>query len=454
MIRALVALIALTACEPGARGEPSGIAGEFPAKVAAVIDPARAVSVHAPDVDARGELQALIDVCAAAPLCPGVHLAPGVYTIVTPPAPRAVALLDVRVSLFGSPAGTVIRCVGDTAGLDWRCMQVRGGVAVRRLRIETSLVGVAEQSHVIRVDGPAAGVVLADLEIDHPTPGGGDAIQVVGYSPDRLITGLEVARVSVPRSSRSGIAIHSGLHSARLHHLVFGSISDQSIDGEGSGDTEDVAIDHVVDHRLGQTTTSIQVMGWTRLRLADVQLAGGVDLYGCTDCEISDAVIRQAAPTTNAVLTIRKTSPRVTVRSSTIERAASAGPGMVVAIAQRIGAPRDVALVDVQLIQHAPSVALQVVGVDGLSLERLAISYDGAPLALTRTDAIQLTGGPTVRTDRVSIVDSSIGGAYRAAILVAGQVGAVDVAGTWAPLGVRCEAAIGPVVVDGEPACP
>ena len=409
--------------------------------------PAPDPALRAATADARGELQRLIDTCASAAACPAVYLEAGIYTIQTPPPPRTVALLDVRVPLIGAPGGTTIRCVGDTGGLDWRCLQVRSAASLRRLRIETDLSSVAEQTHAIRVDGPAAGVVLADLSIDHPTAGGGDAIQIVGYSPDRLVTELEIGRVEVTRSSRSGIAIHSGLHRARLHHLAFSAIADQSIDGEGSGDTEDVTIDHVTDDRTGPTTTSIQVMSWTRLRITDAALTGGVDLYGCADCLIADSRISQARPTADAVLAIRKASPVVTVRDTTIERMPGAGAAPVVAVSRRIGSPRDVVLVDVSIVQHAPAVALHAIGVDGLRLSRVSIGYDGPPI-VGRVDAVQVTGA----TDRVLIEDTRIGGAYRAAVLSA-SAGSLTVDRSWMPLGVRCEQT-GPVVIDGAVGCP
>jgi len=442
--------------------------------------------------DDRVALQAALDACAGAV----VDLEPGVYRVVTParPAGRPLAMLSLPdgTSLEGrSAASTTIEFSGDNGKLDWRGFQLASGTALRRLKLVSSFVAgsTVEQTHVARVDGPARGVHLQDVECTHPQNGSksGDCFQVVGYPPDQLVWDVEVDHVDVKNAGRSGVAIHSGLRgtlrpdghwTSRIHDNHFRDVSDQPVDGEGSGGIDGLEIDHnVFDYPANiEGSASIQIQSSSRVFIHDNVMNGrGVDLYGCGGCVLEHNRIDQTAPGFPAVQ-LRKQGSGVKFVDESYSRSQSSGTGAVVVVAQKLSAPDNVAFDHVTFVQRTPAPVISTIGIAGVDVLNSTLVYDGTGyMPGMRVDALSFSGSgasvnpsctdnqvpsdnPGVRTTRIRVRDNAVFGPYRSVVVVSGSycgTGSLEVTRNVAtgPLqGLRCEGAAvgsgitGPVV--------
>lgn len=415
-------------------------------------------------IDDRAALQAVLNACAGSI----VTLEAGQYEVVTP-SPRSVAMLTLPAgtTLQGLGAQSVIRFSGDNGGRDWRGIQLGNSTLIQRLRLVTDFTPgtTDEQTHVIRGDGPLHDVTVTDVAINHPShqAKSGDCIQFVGYppsdtSPDKRIWNANVNHVTFERCDRSGIAVHSGLHgspvadhlSSRFDDNTFIGISDQDIDFEGSGDIDGIEIDHntfLVPANL-ESNISVSIVASSNIHIHDNHLDRGLDLYGCSQCEIDHNVVTLALPASEPVVNLRKLSSNVVFHDETYTRAASAGAGAVLSITQKISAPDHVTVADSQLIEHANGVPMVAVGIIGLQVLRDTITYDGADGLPLRIDGIVVNGSSgdgSIRSTDIHVVDTEIDGPLRAAVGVSGSysgVGTIEmtrVHASGANQGLRCE---------------
>lgn len=448
------------------------------------------------ELDDRAALQAVMDACAGT----AVELEPGTYRVVTPPRPigrpYAMLAMPANTALEGRGAtATVIEFSGDNGKADWRGFQLASGTALRRMRLTSSFVAgsTVEQTHIARVDGPARGIHLQDLACFHPQNGSksGDCFQVVGYGPDKLVWDVEVDHVDFENTGRSGVAVHSGLRgtlradghwTTRIHDCRFRHISDQPFDGEGSGETDGVEIDHnVFDYPDNiESSASIQIQASSRVFIHDNVFNGrGIDLYGCDSCVLEHNRIDQTAPGLPAVQ-IRKKGSGTRFVDEVYSRAESAGTGAVVVVAQKLTGPDNVSFDHVTFTQHTPFPVIYALGVVGVSVTGSKLAYDGAEYVPEhRIDALAFSGSgtnvspsctdnllpsayPGVRVTGIRLSDNLISGPYRATVGVSGAycgTGSVELVRNTAigpQQGLRCEevavgsGVTGPVVLKGN----
>lgn len=416
-------------------------------------------------VDDRAALQATLNACAGTV----VTLEAGQYDVVTPPPPRSVAMLTLPAGTTLQGAGTpsVLRFSGDNGTRDWRGIQLGSSTLIQQLSLVTDFTPgtTDEQTHVIRGDGPLTDVTITAVTINHPShqSKSGDCIQFVGYppsdtSPDKRIWNANVYNVTFERCDRSGIAVHSGLHgtlvdghsTSRFHDNTFVAISDQDIDGEGSGDTDGLEIDHntfQVPPNL-ESNIAIQIQASSNIHIHDNTMARGLDLYGCSQCELDHNVITLAIPASEPVASLRKLSSNVVFHDETYTRAASAGPGLVLSIQQKISAPDHVTVADSRLAQYADAVPLFAMGIVGLNVLRTTITYGGSNGVPLRIDGIVVNGSAGdlgIRSTDIHVVDTTIDGPVRGAMAISGSysgVGTVEMTRDHAPgarQGLGCE---------------
>lgn len=399
--------------------------------------------------------------------CP--PLAPGVYDVVTPtavsPARRDYAMIAVaHDALAGSGPATVLRFSGDAGSVqDWYGVALGSGSVLRDLTLDTSaLTGTLEQTHAVRITGPADGVEIARVTFLHPQRGmpGGDCVQVVGYSPDRLVSRVSISDSTFAHCDRSGVAIHSGVRGLVVTGCSFPDTGDQDIDGEGTGDIDDVTIDSCTFGvgPAAQGDLAIQIDSSSHVRLSHSTLSGrGVQLYGCTDCEVSSSTIVRTVPgSPMPALDVTKDSARVTVTGTSITRAASAVSGQVVRIAPHNGQPSAFELDSSTLVQRTAASVLSSVGVNGLVIVGSTLRYEGAPGA---GNGIDVLGSPTVRGDHATVTGCSFEGPMAAAVRISGSYAGLGSCmtsgntGSGQAAGLRCEHASGisgPVTSSGN----
>lgn len=430
-------------------------------------------------MDDRVSLQAVLDACAGGT----VELESGTYSVVTPlrPTGRPIAMITVPPDTAlegGGVSTTVIEFSGNNGGYDWRGLQLTSGDALRRLRLVSKFVAgtTVEQTHIARVDGPARGIVLADLSCSHPQNGSksGDCVQVVGYVPDKVVWDVDVGHVDFEASGRSGFGIHSGLHgtmrpdghwTTRVHDCHFGDIRDQPVDGEGSGDIDGMEIDHnVFDYPVNiEGAASIQIQSSSRIYIHDNKLNGrGIDMYGCDACVLEHNTVEQVAAGLPA-MQLRKKGAGVRFVDETYSRSAASGTGAVVIVAQKLTAPENVVFDHVRLTQHTPAPLVATLGVAGLEVTGSRLAYDGTGYVQgSRIDALSISGSgagispsctdnqvaseyPGIRTTRIRLADNSVSGPYRATATVSGSycgTGAIEMLRNKASgpqQGLRCE---------------
>lgn len=238
--------------------------------------------------------------------------------------PRASAVLVIDgCDLHGDGAlATTLAFTGDAGGADFEGLRVTGtGAKVRDLRIETGeLAGeTSEQTHAIRVWGPAADVQIQALSIDHPIREGrkgGDCIQLVSYPGGREIARARIADIDFLRCDRSGVAVHSGATDLDILDNRFWDTGNTDLDFEGTGSTSRVTIAWNRFH----LSPGLHGVGAIQLQLvSDVRVMGntlegrGIDVYQSDDVRIdhNDIVLTQA--TGAPVIAVTKDSSRVRI---------------------------------------------------------------------------------------------------------------------------------------------
>lgn len=383
-----------------------------------------------------------------------VVLGPGIYDVFTPSSPinsrRPYSMLTVsNASLSGSGATTVIRFSGDASGLDWWGVLLGSSSIVQDMTLDTSmLVGTSEQTHAIRVSGPASSPAVTNVSFNHPQRGlpGGDCIQIVGY-PGSEVVGARIRRSTFSHCDRSAVAVHSGAHDLQITDSVFPDTGDVHLNFEGSGDTDTVLIarDSFKSSSSTQSDISVELDLVTNARITDSSIDGsGILVFDSHAVEIDHVhVTRTLFGSSAAVVEVTKNSSGVSLHDVVLERASTATPGPVVrALPHGSGTPSNLSIVDTVLIQHTSANVVSTVGVVGLTLTRVAVEYDG----ISKTNfGLDVVGSTAVRTDRVAVEACTFSGPLLAEVRVSGSYAGTGVVtlignvGTDATQGLRCE---------------
>lgn len=396
---------------------------------------AESYGAHADDgIDDRAALQAALNAGC-------LRLGAGRYDAVTQPPPRGFAVLTMPVGSRIVGVGPQSRLVfsGNPAGRDWRGVQLNTGTRVTdvALSVADMTLQTNEQTHVLQVRGPVSDIAVERVSIDHPVVSGskrGDCLQIVGYppgdgAPDQRVTDVRVRHVDFLRCARSGIAVHSGLHRFVFSDNRFLGTSDQDLDFEGTGDIVDGEISDN-EFRLPQyfeSGLSVAVMSSEGLRIHHNLIEGrGVDLYGCSACEMHHNRVTLTVPYDGAVVSLRKLSHSVSFHDEEWERTTGGGDGAVFQVADRIGAPDSITLRDTRIVQRTAAPVVSVWGIVGFAASGLDVTYSGPVSRAAQGVLINGSADDTpVRSDDLHVTDSVFRGPLRWVVLASGSYAGV-----------------------------
>lgn len=393
-----------------------------------------------------------------------VQLGAGTYELATPNDAhmRTVWTMAPDVELVGAgQALTTLTFSGHTAQYDWRGIQGAPGAWLHGFTIDTTALVVdvpGDQRHAVRWDGNSS---THPIRIEHVTCrhfAGGDCFQFVGYDPvapnfiDRRIWNVSIYDVDLT-SHRSGIAVHSGLHSAEFSNVTCRAW-DQCFDFEGSGDIFDVNIhDSTVLVAEGQQSSiGADLNALTRLHFHHNRLDLGIQVYYCWDCEIDHNTITQTVPNNAATVSVIA-GDGIRFHDETWTRNADMVNGPVFSAAQHGSIQiRNISIQDSTLTQHMSWTGLNLVGVQGFALSHSSVAIDGQGPARIGLNVENLKSGSTIVTQSidVSVSYSKFTSAvpFYAPITVGAGVGAVTVQNTTvvnSTRGMVCGAGAGPI---------
>jgi hypothetical protein len=398
--------------------------------------------------DDRAALQAAFNTGCA-------HLT-GTISVLTPPMPRARQILTAPRGLhvYGDgAAATRLTFTGATNGYDWRGIQGACGMRMHDLRVDNPAVVATtpnDQVPLIRFDGDGC---TDSVEIDHMTFAnptlGGDCMQFVGYDvttpTDRRIWNVSVHDSLFENCSRSGIAIHSGLHHCSIKDNRFLDTWDQDIDGESGGshglDDCEVADNLFVRGPHAQSAISMAPQDWSNAHIHHNRFDGrSLDVYGCQTCEQDHNVILNTMPGPPS-LYMRKNLVDVAIHHETYEH-----PGPTLAAIVKIEQagsvhPINVTIRDSKFIQHAGTTSIAAIGVVGFYFEYNTVTYDGA-VARMAMDVQPSAGTYGVQTTDVHVRDSTFTSAlpWQAVLHLNGGgygTGAFELTNVWATSATR-----------------
>jgi hypothetical protein len=380
----------------------------------------------------------------------------GVYQVSTVAQLRGGVSLTLTSSLHGA-VGASIKFVGDVGGFDWVGLEVSttaSDVVVSDLALDGSgVTGANEHSPLIRVDGPAS-IEITRVTFRYPADGKrGDGVSFVGYTPDKTVR-AHLHHSVFETCARACVLFHSGTIGEIDHNEFLDGGRAAEIDGEGSGGSRlNIHHNHIVLGPHALSSAGIEIMADDGHEIHDNVLDGKAMLvYGC-----SLRVARQsraAGSGDQRSCTLTKESPGFVSRDDVFERSASAGPGLVVQVAQRISSPSAVVLDGDKLVQHTNFVLIQSLGIVGLAVSRVSLVYDGSTPVIA-WDA----EGISQRTTGLSLMHSILTGTYSTVLLASGSrsgVGDVTITDTTAlgaAHGLVCSTPVGvtgPVTLTGN----
>lgn len=371
-------------------------------------------------------------------------LGPGVHDIDMPPVGKSgrrryETLRVTTGELCGAGPTTVLRFRGDAGRQDWRGIEQTGGT-IRDLTLDTSLlVGTSEQTHAVHALGPASGAVQR-VTFNHPQRGmdGGDCIDLVGYSPDRLVTGFTVRDNDFRHCDRGGVQAHSGTVGLVIDRNTFSDTGDFDIDSEGSGGNSDWTITrNVMAASPGnQGAYSVALDLVDGVTMAGNALARGLWLYGCTHCEISRNEISYASGrgTGGAVVEAIKGSNDLTIADNRITRPVGRDPGPLLHIGPH-GTERslDVRVIHNEMVQETAADVVYVEGLAGLRMDDNKASYAGpAGSSAVGLRALGSGGEQASPATGISLVHNAFTGPLRSTVSVAGAAGRAGIGSVYA----------------------
>lgn len=361
------------------------------------------------------------------------HLLAGTYDIdsipFTPPARRPYMMLTVAgAELYGEGQGaTVLAFRGANGGQDWEGVRITGsGARLHDLTVRTAgISGTNEQTHAVKLMGPAADVEVTRVTFDHPIhvdEKSGDCIQFVAYNDGRQITNVNIHDNEFLRCDRSGVGVHSGTTKLSITDNRFGEIGNTDLDFEGTGDTSEVSIRHNIftmsagPHGVG----SIQLQLVDKVQVTDNVFSGrGIDVYQSDDVEIDHNMITMTQTSGVAVIAVTKDSSRTLIHHNVIERSASAGPGAVIrAMPHGTGTPDHLTVADNTLVQRTDGHVIETSGLVGLYVRHNNITFSGATNIWS---GVLANGSTSIRTDDIVLDTNSWNGPLRQVLAVSGS---------------------------------
>lgn len=402
-MRSLYVVAALTACGPH---RPTALQAPTCAAVA----------------PSGGDDTANVRAAIAARCC----LGPGVFDLPTPPRPRPYAMLTVAPGqlLCGTGPLTVLNFHGSAGLQDWRGVQLAG--EIRDLSIDTStLVDTSEQTHAIHVLGPAAGVRIHDLTINHPARGsqnGGDCIDAVGYAPASYVDDLSIRDVTFAHCDRAGVQIHGGARHLTIDRNSFVDTGDLDINTEPGHDSSDWLVTRNVFHaspnNQGGIAVAFDVI--TGARLIANTIERGVYLFGCKGCAVvGNTITAQSGHSGNqGTIDAIKGSNDLTIADNTITRVAGSDVGAVIHIGPH-GTERSsgVRITGNRLEQQTPTDVVYLEGVTDACIADNDVAYT----ATGKASGIRAMGSGLATSEALTIVDNRFTGGLRSAVYVAGS---------------------------------
>jgi hypothetical protein len=405
------------------------------------------------------------------------YLPAGVYDIVsipfTPPARRPTMMLEASgARLFGDGPSTVLRFRGSDGGADWvGILMTRAGSALHDVSIDTTGISETdEQTHAVKILGPATEAEIARVSIDHPTrmgPKSGDCIQVVGFDFGREIVGVKIRENQFLHCSRSGVAVHSGTRQLEISDNRFEDVRNSDLDFEGTGDTSDVLIE-------GNTFTmspglhgvgAIMFQLVEEARVTDNVFNGrGLDVFQSDDIEIDHNEITQTQLTGEPVIFIHKDCARTRIIDNSITRESSAGVGgVIVAGPHNSGTPDHLTIEGNQLLQRTSAHVVATSGLVGLYVRHNAIVYSGdVANAMAGVFALGSANAFGIRTTDVHVDANTFEGPLQAAVSTSGSyfgAGMIETSGnvaSGATFGIWCDnfgtqgGVLGPITSTGD----
>lgn len=436
------------------------------AAVTAVCAPARTFGAIPNDgIDDRSALQAGTIACAGQTLV----LETGTYNVAVVAVSHGAVGVTLASNLLGVD-GTVIRFAGNAGGFDWGGLDINAvSVSITNVRLEgDAITGANEHTPLVRVYGPNDGVQISYSSFyypEDPTAGKrGDCVSFIGYAalgtnPDKMIRNMRTHHNVFASCARVGVQFHSGTEGEIDHNEFLDGGRAADLDGEGSGGSKlKIHHNHIA---VGPHTTSVlglQIQADDGHVIYDNVIDGkAINLYGCAHCELRDNKVRMDMLSTAPVLAVTKLSPAYWDHDNQYTRSASAGPGFVVQVGQRISAPSAVVFENDMITQHASSVPLQTLGIAGVVLRRSTLTFDGAT-ATVGWDA----EGITDRTTGLVMDHTSFVGPFSSVMAVTGSyggTGSVTITDSKAPGAVKglvCNnvtvgsGVLGPIVFTGN----
>lgn len=412
---------------------------------------------------------------------------------------------------------TTIAYRGATNGYDWRGIQFTAGFEIHDLRLTNEAVVATvpnEQVPLMRMDGDGATatVDIHHLRMANPTIGG-DCVHFVGYDPiawkpstlyaktnrihnagrsyettvagtsateggptgtgaaivdgtatwkfigegvaviDRRIWNVTVRDSIFEACSRSGIAIHSGMHHCSIRDNQFLDTWDQDIDGESGGnkglDDCEIADNLFLLGPHAQSAAAVAPQDWSNARIHHNVFDGrAMEVFGCEGCEFHHNVIKnQIAGKDRVPLHGKKNFINVEIHHEHYTHN-DIGASAVLKLEQ-IGSvgPSNVTIRDSTFIQNAPTTAIASVGTRGLHFSHNTVIYNGAVsrMAMDVQPSVGTTGVQTTDVDvRHSTFKSTVA-PWQAILHLNGSghgTGSFEVSDTWASTatrGVWCE---------------
>lgn len=377
-----------------------------------------------------------------------VCLDAGDYIVTTPTSPpgarRPYAVLPVGTTeIYGMGADvTVVHFTGDAGLIDWHGITLTGGSA-HDFTVETSsLTGTVEQTHAMRVFGPANDGHVYNMVFDHPVRHaadgtewpGGDSFQFVCYVASPCLR-WRIDHSLFRHSDRSGVAAHGGTE-VEISDNEFRDTGDQDVDGEGdSGGNHHWRIlrNAFMTGPHAQGDIAIQLQRADDILIEDNKFWGrGVFSYEASNVEIDrNTIVLDRAGGGSAVIEIKKcrTTPAgcastINIHDNALIRTAAAGPGFVVrATPQGTGTPDHLTVAHNTIAQGAQGDVVNTVGMVGLTVENNTVFYSGPSNKGYGVLALGSAGAAPTRTDQIVVSGNIWVGPLAGVIGIAGSYG-------------------------------
>jgi len=365
-------------------------------------------------------------------------LDPGIYDVITPtPIPgqrRRYDMLKITPSgqLCGSNAeSTIIVFHGDAGNQDWRGVEMTGSsISDITLRTDSAMINTVEQTHLVHSTGPSV-ITVERTVLDHPIRGtlpGGDCLDLVGYSPDQIITAV-VRNNNFLHCDRGGLQVHSGAYDLIVDSNVFNDTGDVDINSEGSGGSGRWTItrNKFKKSANNQGAYAIALDLVDDVVVANNTMERGMYLYSATRVAITHNVIDASSGNSAAsgAVELTKASNQCQIMDNVITRRAALPAGPVVHVGPHgTEQAQDVAITRNVMHQETTNDVIFLEGTANISMFDNTISYEGGTSTSVAGLRLLGSGGASgTMTSYISLIHNTFNGALAQAILTGGANG-------------------------------